>query len=212
MIQSKNKFLPPLYIRKCKITYLECFAILQRAGCYGQLLLVFKSMTSHLHATRGCVLSAWMSSGWMGEGWTEVRLEPCEVLRTRMQTTGRWTHIVLLVSRLAQNMVGYIARRAKSPVPGGEGGSVISAEVKRKQKPNTGGNKTVAHSTSCQRKCQSEGGVWFPPTSYGSWAGKLRSVHPIARQVGTSFKWLHTFLCSSLENTSATGGRCFSKV
>lgn len=121
MIQSKNKFLPPLYIRKCKITYLECFAILQRAGCYGQLLLVFKSMTSHLHATRGCVLSAWMSSGWMGEGWTEVRLEPCEVLRTRMQTTGRWTHIVLLVSRLAQNMVGYIARRAKSPVPGGRG-------------------------------------------------------------------------------------------
>lgn len=69
---------------------------------------------------------------------------------------------------------------------------MISAEVKRKQKPKTGGNKTVAHSTSCQRKCQSEGGVWFPPTSYGSWAAKLKSVHPIARQVGTSFKWLHT--------------------
>lgn len=69
---------------------------------------------------------------------------------------------------------------------------MISAEVKRKQKPKTGGNKTVAHSTSCQRKCQSEGGVWFPPTSYGSWAGKLKSVHPIARQVRTSFKWLHT--------------------
>lgn len=27
MIQSKYKFLPILYIRKCKITYLKCFAI-----------------------------------------------------------------------------------------------------------------------------------------------------------------------------------------
>lgn len=76
---------------------------------------------------------------------------------------------------------GYIARRAMEPSAGGGGsGSVISAEVKRKQKPKAGGNKTVAHSTSCQR----EGGVWFPPTSYGSWAGKLKSLRPIARQSG----------------------------
>lgn len=115
MIQSKNKFLPPLYIRKCKITYLECFAILQRAGCYGQLLLVFKSMTSHLHTTRGCVLSAWMSSGWMGEGWTEVRLEPCEVLRKRMQTTGRWTHIVYIGKQIGTEHGGHIARWAMEP-------------------------------------------------------------------------------------------------
>lgn len=121
MIQSKNKFLPPLYIRKCKITYLECFAILQRAGCYGQLLLIFKSMTSHLHTTRGCVLSAWMSSGWMGEGWTEVRLEPCEVLRKRMQTTGRWTHIVYIGKQIGTEHGGYIADGQWSPVPGGGG-------------------------------------------------------------------------------------------
>lgn len=30
MIQSKYKFLPILYIRKCKITYLKCFAIDER--------------------------------------------------------------------------------------------------------------------------------------------------------------------------------------
>lgn len=124
MIQSKNKFLPPLYIRKCKITYLECFAILQRAGCYGQLLLVFKSMTSHLHTTRGCVLSAWMSSGWMGEGRTEVRLEPCEVLRKRMQTTGRWTHIVYIGKQIGTEHGGYIARRAMEPSAGRGGGGV----------------------------------------------------------------------------------------
>lgn len=97
-------------------------------------------------------------------------------------------------------MGGYIARRAMKPSAGGSG-SVISAEVKRKQKPKTGGNKTVAHSTSCQRKCQKEGGVWFPPTSYGSWAGKLESVHPIARQVGTGFKWLHTHSCVQVLKT-----------
>lgn len=75
MIQSKNKFLPPLYIRKCKITYLECFAILQRAGCYGQLLLVFKSMTLHLHTTHGCVrVHGWVGmNGWM-DGWMGGRI------------------------------------------------------------------------------------------------------------------------------------------
>lgn len=77
MIQSKNKFLPPLYIRKCKITYLECFAILQRAGCYGQLLLVFESMTLHLHTAHRCVrVHRWVGmegrvDGWVGRGMNE---------------------------------------------------------------------------------------------------------------------------------------------
>lgn len=47
-------------------------------------------------------------NGWMDEwveGPIEIRLEPCEVLRKRIQTTGRWTHIMWL-SRLAQNAEG----------------------------------------------------------------------------------------------------------
>lgn len=62
--------------------------------------------------------------------------------------------------QIGTNMEGEIARRVMkptdvSPVPG-VSVPVISAEGKRKQKPKPDGNKTVAHSTSCQRKCRSE--------------------------------------------------------
>lgn len=45
-------------------------------------------------------MDRWMD-GWV-EGSTEIRLEPREVLRKRIQTTAKWTHTMLL-SRLAQN-------------------------------------------------------------------------------------------------------------
>lgn len=98
-----------------------------------------------------------MSSGWMGE--ERVRLEPCEVLRKRMQTTGRWTHTMYNGKQIGTGHRG-IARQAMKPMDASPvprmSGSVISAEVKRKQKPKPDGNKTVAHSTSCQRKSRSE--------------------------------------------------------
>lgn len=53
MIQSKYKFLPILYIRKCKITYLKCFAIeLMNVGWRQPTPL--KSMTLQLHTTYEC--------------------------------------------------------------------------------------------------------------------------------------------------------------
>lgn len=110
-------------------------------------------------------------------GWSPVRYLEKEC---RPREGGHTSCI--LVSRLAQNTGGIHSQTSNgAQCPGrGRSGSVISAEVKRKQKPKAGGNKTVAHSTSCQR----EGGVWFPPTSYGSWAGKLKSLCPTARQSG----------------------------
>lgn len=75
MIQSKNKFLPPLYIRKCKITYLECFAILQRLAATGSYFSSSKSMTSHLHATHGCMEYAdeqWKDGGGVNRGQAGV--------------------------------------------------------------------------------------------------------------------------------------------
>lgn len=75
MIQSKNKFLPTLYIRKCKITYLECFAIIQTDGCYGQLF----SPSEAWHYGRTLHTNVRIS-GWMNKGTTKVRQEPCEVL------------------------------------------------------------------------------------------------------------------------------------
>lgn len=119
MIQSKNKFLPPLYIRKCKITYLECFAILQRAGCYGQLLLVFKSMTSHLHATRGCVLSAWMSSGWMGEGEQRSGWSPVRYLEEECRPQEGGHTLCCIGKQIGTKHGGYIARQAMKPSAGG---------------------------------------------------------------------------------------------
>lgn len=158
MIQSKNKFLPPLYIRKCKITYLECFAILQRLAATGSYFSSSKSMTSHLHATRVRGVRGWAVGRW-GRGEQRVGLKPCEVLR--MHTTKRRTHIVCMSQQIGTNVEGQRARQAvkpmdASPVPR-VSVSVISAEGKRKQKPKPDGNKTVAHSTSCQRKCHSPG-------------------------------------------------------
>lgn len=96
MIQSKNKFLPPLYIRKCKITYLERSAILHRAGCHGQLPLIFESMTLHLHITHRC--AEYMDEQWMDggkdeqrSGWSPVRYSERERRDKKVDThDGCW--------------------------------------------------------------------------------------------------------------------------
>lgn len=167
MIQSKNKFLPPLYIRKCKITYLDLFCyspegwLLRAATSHLQ-----KALTSHLHATHGCVEyvdEQWME-GWevnRRSGWSPVRYLEKEC---RLQEGGHTSCI--LVSRLARTWRASqparwaVKPRDVSPVPSARV-SVISAEGKRKQKPKPDGKKTVAHSTSCQRKCHSERGFAF---------------------------------------------------
>lgn len=48
MVQSKNKFLPTIYIRKCKITYLECL-LLPRPWLLRATVLFLGSVTLHLH-------------------------------------------------------------------------------------------------------------------------------------------------------------------
>jgi hypothetical protein len=164
MIQSKNKFLPPLYIRKCKITYLDLF-------CYSPEGWLLRAATSRLQKrditlaryTRVCRVRGWAVGGG-ARGEQRVRLEPCEVLRKRMQAAGG-IYIVYIGKENGTNTEGQPARwamkpRDVSPVPSASV-SVISAEGKRKQKPKPDGKKTVAHSTSCQRKCHSERGFAF---------------------------------------------------
>lgn len=76
MIQSKNKFLPPLYIRKCKITYLDLF-------CYSPEGWLLRAATSRLQKrdvtlARYCV--EYVDEQWVegrgvnrGSGWSPVR-------------------------------------------------------------------------------------------------------------------------------------------
>lgn len=111
-----------------------------------------------------CRVRGWAVGGG-ARGEQRVRLEPCEVLRKRMQAAGGWTYIVYVGKENGTNTEGQPARwamkpRDVSPVPSASV-SVISAEGKRKQKPKPDGKKTVAHSTSCQRKCHSERGFAF---------------------------------------------------
>lgn len=208
MIQSKNKFLPPLYIRKCKITYLECFAILQRAGCYGQLLLVFESMTLHLHTAHGCVrVHGWVgmegwAGGWVGGGMNEDQagaLWGTQKKEHRPQEGGRtqccwadWHRSQRADWRRKEPTDAVSALPCVSD-------SGISAEVKRKQKPK------LTEQNSCpQHQLPEEMLSWGFGFHLLVW--KFKSVHPIELRVGQRNKLqaaTHTFLYSSLENTSA---------
>lgn len=93
MIQSKNKFLPTLYIRKCKITYLECFAIIQTDDCYGQLFS--SSEAGHYSCTlyTNVRINGWMDK-WMNErmSYNDQAGAPWGTLRERTQTTQRWMY------------------------------------------------------------------------------------------------------------------------
>lgn len=80
MIQSKNKFLPTLYIRKCKITYLECFAIIQTDGCYGQLFSSSEAWHYSCTLYTDVRINGWMDK-WMNEQMSyNDQAGPCEVL------------------------------------------------------------------------------------------------------------------------------------
>lgn len=180
MIQSKNKFLPPLYIRKCKITYLECFAILQRAGCYGQLLLVFESMTLHLHTAHRCVrVHGWVGmegrvDGWVGGGMNEHQAGALWGTQKRntdhRKVDARNVAKHIGTDHRGQNEEERSRGTRVSALPR-VSDSVISAEVKRKQKP-----KLMEQNSCPQHQLPEEmlsWGVWFPPTSYGSCVWKF---------------------------------------
>lgn len=95
MIQSKNKFLPTLYIRKCKITYLECSAIIQTDGCYGQLFS--SSEAGHYSCTlyTDVRVHGWMDK-WMNEQMSYKGQAGAlwGTLRDRTQATQRWMYML----------------------------------------------------------------------------------------------------------------------
>lgn len=166
MIQSKNKFLPTLYIRKCKITYLECLLLPTWMATMDNCSLPWKHDLTLAHDTH--------AHEYMGECSDGVNDRP------RGQAGALWG--------LSQREVGctwdcgggqtYTEHRKRSAlgvsVPGCE--SVISvSEAKGKE---TRLHEAVAHSTSCQRKYYMRG-FWFPPSSSGGCIAKFESGHPM---------------------------------
>lgn len=112
MIQSKNKFLPTLYIRKCKITYLECFAITQTDGRNEQLFSSkawHYSSTSHMLGHVDEYMARWVD-GWTKERWRSSR-SPVRCSQTQNQTTWMW--MCRLEYRLANKFTWNTGRRSE---------------------------------------------------------------------------------------------------
>lgn len=181
MIQSKNKFLPTLYIRKCKITYLECFAIILTDGCYGQLFSFLKAWHYSCTLYTNVRIHGWVD-GRMMDGQTNHKDQAGALwgtLRERTRTTSRWMYalridvgkqIYMEHRKTARETIVYV--RGLACVSD----SVIS-ELEAKKKRN------LTERNSCPQHQLPEEilpwGFWFPPSSYESCVGKFKSVHPM---------------------------------
>lgn len=175
--KAKNKFLPTLYIRKCKITYLECFAIIQTDGCYGQL---FSSSEAGRY---GCTLHAYVRMEGVGaDKWTtQIRQEPCEVLSEkghRPREGGCTCSEQVLVNQCTRNTERKQEKRlvyVRECTCMCEWFVISASESKKKRNP-TEWNSCPQHQLPEEILSW---GFWFPPSRYGSCVGKFKSVHPI---------------------------------
>lgn len=135
MIQSKNKFLPTLYIRKCKITYLECYypdgqlprQLLSSSEAWPYTRTRHTHVRAHGRQTRSSGRSPVRCLG--GEAGCVAR--PCggeQMYAT--QTPERWSVCVRECTRMCESVISALGEKGKE----------------------TRLSEAVAHSTSCQRK------------------------------------------------------------
>ena len=156
MIQRKNKFLTILYIRKCKITYLECFAIIQMGGCYGQLFSSSEARrySGALHTLEhgDGEVNRWVDAQGnhtdrAGALWgtlrERVRPHKCGCTCWEYRLVNKCNGPKKDIQRNIMYMSVFVCV------------SGYDFCIKKNQK--TPLNKTVAHSTSCQRKYYHEG-------------------------------------------------------
>lgn len=218
MIQSKNKFLPILYIRKCKITYLECLLLSRRMAATGSYSLLRKhDMTAAQH-TRMLEDTGGYMDGWM-DGWADARTD--KLLQRSGRSPARYSqredadHAKVEVHAentcCSTNLHGTQEDSQRTISLGTWVYAYVwvmcEFRIRSKKKRNpTEQNSCPQHQLPEEKLSW---GFWFPPSSHGSCVGRFKGFIPYncTSRRGVTSKELHTdtHIFKSLSNTSATG-------